>query len=452
MRKLGTEGTLARKIKKILEIGGYFISLLSHFNLTYIVLPFFCNLIDISLVFAPFSVSLNERTNVRQRGEEKRRRKEEKDSLKFLREKDRYNQGGGRYENDPELRMARERDAASAASLQRRKSFSHDSSGIPGAYPTAGYAGSGSDGRNNAAFPGTTAPGIYPPPSPRMGYTRERKYSTGGGGPGLAEQFAELGLDRDVGGGGPLARPQKYSTHGAHESAERDRARRLSGNFGIERPPSRAYDQGPGGYAPPGPYSKAYASGAGAPYGNASSDSSYAARPSSPYSNPNYPPAPPQNMYNSQGGSAPYGNRAASPYRAPSPFSGQTGSASPYARSASPFGAGGPGSNIYPPGHIMEGRPIVGGARSRATTPIPGMAPGMAGSQGMMAPSMLPSLAAPECFSRPINAAHPYTPFEPMKIQDMDFFLESLPRMPIVLQTHDVYAEDWTRLMDVCVN
>jgi hypothetical protein len=58
-------------------------------------------------------------------------------------------------------------------------------------------------------------------------------------------------------------------------------------------------------------------------------------------------------------------------------------------------------------------------------------------------------LAAPEGFSRPINAAQPYTPFETMKIQDMDDFLEHVPRMPLVLQPHDVYHEDWTRLMQV---
>jgi hypothetical protein len=34
-----------------------------------------------------------------------------------------------------------------------------------------------------------------------------------------------------------------------------------------------------------------------------------------------------------------------------------------------------------------------------------------------------------------------------MKIQDMDDFLDNIPRMPLVMQTHDCYHEDWIRLM-----
>lgn len=34
-----------------------------------------------------------------------------------------------------------------------------------------------------------------------------------------------------------------------------------------------------------------------------------------------------------------------------------------------------------------------------------------------------------------------------MKIQDMEEFLEQIPRMPLVLVPHDVYHEDWIRLM-----
>lgn len=56
-------------------------------------------------------------------------------------------------------------------------------------------------------------------------------------------------------------------------------------------------------------------------------------------------------------------------------------------------------------------------------------------------------LAAPEGFSRPPNLAQSYTPFDIIKIQDMDDFFENIPRMPLVLVTHDVYHEDWIRLM-----
>jgi hypothetical protein len=57
-------------------------------------------------------------------------------------------------------------------------------------------------------------------------------------------------------------------------------------------------------------------------------------------------------------------------------------------------------------------------------------------------------LAAPEAFSRPPNAAQPYTPFSVMRIQDMDKFYDQIPRMPLVLDTHDVYHQDWIRFMN----
>lgn len=121
----------------------------------------------------------------------------------------------------------------------------------------------------------------------------------------------------------------------------------------------------------------------------------------------------------------------------------------------------GPGP-VYPRGHILEGQPI---ARSRAPSPVggglssayPGAAPafpqpgiaypsGPSPNMGGMAPlagsgagvypgGQQEQLAAPEGFSRPINAAQPYTPFETMKVQDMDDFMEHIPRMPLVLQT-----------------
>jgi len=60
----------------------------------------------------------------------------------------------------------------------------------------------------------------------------------------------------------------------------------------------------------------------------------------------------------------------------------------------------------------------------------------------------LQQLAAPEAFSRPANAAQPYTPFSVMKIQDMEQFYDQIPRMPLVLDTHDVYHQDWIRFMN----
>lgn len=58
-------------------------------------------------------------------------------------------------------------------------------------------------------------------------------------------------------------------------------------------------------------------------------------------------------------------------------------------------------------------------------------------------------MPAPEGFSRPPSLAQPYTRFDTLKIQDMDDFFENIPRMPLVLVPHDVYHEDWIRLMTV---
>jgi len=56
-------------------------------------------------------------------------------------------------------------------------------------------------------------------------------------------------------------------------------------------------------------------------------------------------------------------------------------------------------------------------------------------------------LPPPEGFSRPPNAAQSYTHFEDLKIQDIDDLTESMPKMPAVLTTHDVYHQDWIRFM-----
>ncbi|KAI0370181.1 hypothetical protein BV20DRAFT_1052526 [Pilatotrama ljubarskyi] len=191
-----------------------------------------------------------------------------------------------------------------------------------------------------------------------------------------------------------------------------------------------------------------------------------------------------------QRASSPYGGggiqRAGSPYggtgiqRAPSPYAAamQRG-ASPYA-GAAPL----PGAGTYPPGHVLEGQPIR--SYSRAPSPSPYGQPGAAnvyaspqtnsiyGAQpaaygttaGPYASSGIGAhasprmggaaidpqqqqamLTVPEGFARPPNRAQPYTHFEIMKIQDMDELLDVIPRMPAVLVPHDVYHEDWIRLM-----
>ena len=53
----------------------------------------------------------------------------------------------------------------------------------------------------------------------------------------------------------------------------------------------------------------------------------------------------------------------------------------------------------------------------------------------------------PEGFSRPPSAACSYTHFDNVKIQDMDDLMQTMPRTPAVLATHDVYHQDWIRFM-----
>jgi len=65
-----------------------------------------------------------------------------------------------------------------------------------------------------------------------------------------------------------------------------------------------------------------------------------------------------------------------------------------------------------------------------------------------MTPAEQQQLASPECFSRMPNAGQAYTPFSMMKVQDMEAFYDQIPRMPLVLETHDIYHEDWIRFMN----
>lgn len=61
-------------------------------------------------------------------------------------------------------------------------------------------------------------------------------------------------------------------------------------------------------------------------------------------------------------------------------------------------------------------------------------------------------LPPPEGFGRPPNAAQSYTHFDNLKVQDVDDLTETMPRMPAVLTTHDVYHEDWIRFMQDLTN
>ncbi|KAJ7179409.1 hypothetical protein C8R46DRAFT_1073674 [Mycena filopes] len=342
--------------------------------------------------------------------EEKRRKKEEKEA-KRQREKDQ--RSGQTYADaDSELRKARERDAQAMASRERRKSF-NQGGGV--AFPTSGATnggypsmmGAGGYPAANPAYPATPYTVGYNGVPAAVGYEqRDRKYS---GNVGLADQFGDLNLDRGererkVSG---MSRPGRYQ-------AEADRARKVSGNFGERAPyqtagsyPSAPYPAGiPGGNPYPSPYPNASPN-------MRPGESPQAPFTSTAYTNPNYPAA---------GAQMP---RPTTPY-------------------------GGPGAQVYPPGHIMEGKPILG-----TTPPIPGAGyPPFAAGVQMSDPNAADQgqLAAPDGFSRPINAAQAFTAFEKMKVDSMDDLIHNAPRMPAVLQTHDVYPSDWNRMMqDLCL-
>ncbi|KAG6833819.1 hypothetical protein H0H87_011753 [Tephrocybe sp. NHM501043] len=317
-------------------------------------------------------------------------------------------------ELEDDLRKARERDAQAR---ERRNSF--NASPQP---PGAGYT-----------FP-TSGSGSQYSRSPYSGYTAGGDHS---------ELDRKMG-DLDVRDRGSTYPAEKVSTHAP-------RPRKYSTNEPIDVP--RSISPHPGvrqdGRATAGPYGASTASGAyntGRPYSSAGH------HPSSSISStgrvspmPFVPPAPT---------GAPYNSYSTSPNRAPDPIS----------RSTTPFG-GPPGgtSVVYPRGHVMEGQPILPQDRARMSPMPQGPPPlgpyssstvGMthAGSSPNIPPAHSPAsrqLAAPEGFSRPVNGSHPFTPFDIMKIQDMEKFWFELPRMPPVLNAHDVLDPDWLRLMTV---
>lgn len=384
----------------------------------------------------------------RQKSEEKRRKKEEKESIRRL---------SKQFDKDMqnvELHAARDRELQTR---ERRRSFYGDAP--PPGYGVAGSAGYGAYAHS---------------PSAQSSADLDRK-------------FSELEIERDV---KFSSRQRKYSTSGGDRTSP------------YAPPPTSTYSspvatyQNPTGYPGTGtsPYNRAtspfrppnayttspnprpqevssYPGGpdpiarAASPYGRqepiARAASPYGrpepiARAASPYGRPPVEPI--------ARASSPYGRpptepiaRAASPYgtsqppymaRAPSPIPPSRvptqRSTSPFPRAPSPYNPPPMSSSVYPSGHVLEGQ-----SRSRAPSPMPGP-PTFPASPRM--PSAVPGgdqLTAPEAFSRPANAAQSYTPFNIMKIQEMEQFYDQIPRMPLVLETHDVYHQDWIRFMNV---
>lgn len=56
--------------------------------------------------------------------------------------------------------------------------------------------------------------------------------------------------------------------------------------------------------------------------------------------------------------------------------------------------------------------------------------------------------SAPHPFTRQRNTDQAYTSFSTMWIQHMDQFYSQIPRMPLVLKTHDVHRQEWSAFMD----
>lgn len=61
----------------------------------------------------------------------------------------------------------------------------------------------------------------------------------------------------------------------------------------------------------------------------------------------------------------------------------------------------------------------------------------------------LPILEPPEAFSRTPSLAHNYTIFDPMRIASMSVLIQTVPPMPKVLVSHDVFHQDWIRYIQV---
>ncbi|KIY73769.1 hypothetical protein CYLTODRAFT_416790 [Cylindrobasidium torrendii FP15055 ss-10] len=272
----------------------------------------------------------------------------------------------------------------------------------------------------------------------------------------------------------------------AREADAHARERRKSFNAGAATFPTSPYAGGAGypmeggpGVVPGSPYAAVpsgggvYGPGAAGPYGTAGSTGPYTRERkmstghglADQFSGLDIEPGTRARRLSTYGGAPPPGGGiAGGPYSAsggvvpPPPGSPYQGPA----RSAPPMGYGGASPNMRP-GEIPYG---AGGgyagsgmdaARSRATTPIPGVV-GSHHSYGGASPGM-PSdlafpqagnegqLAAPEGFSRSVMVPNPFIPFETLKIQVMDKFLDHIPRMPAVLTAHDVHIEDWSRFV-----
>lgn len=287
-----------------------------------------------------------------------------------------------------EEKRRRRKEKEEAKAQERRRNSTSASVGFPSPNPGGQYP--------TSPYVGTAPTSPYVGTAPYSARDRKPSYSD------LSAQFNDINI---------TGRPRKYSTS------------------------EGAAPMGSGGYGQygtvPGPYSKPYA--AAGPHISAYSNPSPNMRaadvlPSVPQ--PGYPASP----YTSTGKNSEPIARASSPYGYTQP---------PRSRATTPIPGAAPS---FPQPRSRAASPVPGYAqpRSRAASPMPG---GMPLPPEASFDRHQPTI--PDCFSRPLNTTHSYPAFDPIKIQEMDEFLERLPKLPLVLQSHDVTHHDWIRLTQV---
>ncbi|TFK27006.1 hypothetical protein FA15DRAFT_666736 [Coprinopsis marcescibilis] len=337
-----------------------------------------------------------------------------------------HHRHGSEYDS---LQKARDRD-----SKDRRSSYNASTAPVPfpGAAASTGY-------------PQTQAPqAMYGNPYAPYGEVNAyNPYGAPGGYPDLTQQFGNMDINKP-----------KESKDKGRERKNSERSRKKSTHEPPRAQTTDAYALPPGSVYPMG--TNIYGSNAGQAYPPYQVTASHSTNPSpNAYTRDlsygsNQPPV---------GYGVPYAASAGARPRANSSIG----------RSTTPAGPPGHGAgDIYPPGHIAEGyKGPYGPPKSRATTPNPQPAP-MAYPQaqppGHIRPASRvagksphppnavslpgPQLAAPDAFSRSINASLAYHPFKPIKVQDMDDFFTQMSKLSPQLESHDVRNEDWFRFIE----
>ncbi|EMD40458.1 hypothetical protein CERSUDRAFT_102851 [Gelatoporia subvermispora B] len=364
--------------------------------------------------------------------DERRRRDKEYERDRREREKAEDKEA---HRRDKELRKARDRDRQATADIERRMQELELDRREREIEERDRRTGTGTRSRRGSMY-GDRAAGYAPAPG-GPGYAA---------GPGSAYGSPQSGYGTAPAGYPPSTYPSGYAPpsprpgdavippYGAGGVAQRP-VSPYHGTAPVQRSVSPYYGGGPT-QRPVSPYH-----GAGP------------VRPVSPYQNPVGPIAPrPVSPYRRAGSPLPPVPGSYEPPRSHSPL--PPGAPVPYGAQSTPYGAapyGAPGVPV--PYGGAQGTAPYGGAQGGAYGGAQGGAP-YGGAQGYpptmspIAPGEEQKLVPPEGFSRPPNLAQPYTHFEIMKIQDMDDFLQVIPRMPLVLVPHDVYHEDWIRFVN----